>query len=135
MQKKILYIFLISFFCFNLVLIQNVFADSDSNPIKNFSETAAVGFTGEDDGKLEDSGVVLDLSSGIGSLLGAALSLLGVIFLLLMIYGGFRWMLARGNEQEIEKAKNLIQAAVIGLMIVLSAYAITSLIGDSFANA
>jgi uncharacterized protein YraI len=43
-------------------------------------------------------------------------------------------MLARGNEQAIEKAKNLIQAAIIGLMIVLSAYAITSLVGSSFSN-
>jgi hypothetical protein len=40
-------------------------------------------------------------------------------------------MLARGNEQEVEKAKNLIQAAVIGLMIVLSAYAITAFIGQA----
>ena len=53
---------------------------------------------------------------------------MGVVFLILMIYGGYLWMLARGNEQEVEKAKNIIQNALIGLVIVLAAYAITALV-------
>ena len=65
------------------------------------------------------------LASTIGKGIGAALSFLGVVFLVLMIYGGFTWMLARGNEQEVEKAKNIIQNSLIGLVIVLAAHAIT----------
>jgi hypothetical protein len=42
-----------------------------------------------------------------------------------MIYGGYLWMLDRGNEKQVEKAKNLIQAAIIGLAIVVAAYAIS----------
>lgn len=61
----------------------------------------------------------------IGLVIQIALSFLGVIFLILMIYGGFLWMTARGNEEEVKKAKNLIQAAIIGLIIVVSAYAIS----------
>lgn len=61
----------------------------------------------------------------ISAIIKAALSFLGVVFLILMIYGGYIWMTARGNEQNIEKAKNLITAAVTGLLIVLAAYAIS----------
>ena len=42
-----------------------------------------------------------------------------------MVYGGYLWMTARGNEEEVTKAKNLIKAAIIGLIIVLAAYAIS----------
>ena len=61
----------------------------------------------------------------IGSIIQVALSFLGVIFLILMIYGGFLWMTAKGNEEQVTKAKNLITAAIIGLIIVISAYAIS----------
>ena len=66
-----------------------------------------------------------DASTFIGQIIGVALSLLGVIFLILMIYGGFLWMTARGDGGQIDKAKGLMTAAIIGLIIVLSAYAIT----------
>jgi hypothetical protein len=67
----------------------------------------------------------------VGTVIGAILSLLGVIFFLLVIYGGLRWMLAQGNESEVEKAKEILIAAVVGLVIVLAAYAITSFIGST----
>lgn len=63
-----------------------------------------------------------------GRIIGAALSLVGVIFLALMIYGGILWMTAKGNEEQITKARNIIIAATIGLIIVLSAYAITNFV-------
>ncbi len=77
-----------------------------------------------------DQGIITDIPDAIGKIVGAALAFVGILFLLLMIYGGFTWMIARGNEQEVAKAKDLITAAVIGLIIVLSAYAITNYIGD-----
>ena len=63
--------------------------------------------------------------SVISMIIKIALSFLGVIFLVLMIYGGYLWMVARGNEEQVTKAKNLITAAIIGLVIVISAYAIS----------
>jgi len=64
-------------------------------------------------------------------IVGKALSILtiflGIVFLGLMIYAGYLWMMARGNEQEVEKAKNIIIYAVIGLVAVLGAYSITQL--------
>jgi cbb3-type cytochrome oxidase subunit 3 len=69
-----------------------------------------------------------------GSIVSAVLSLLGVLFFLLTIYGGLRWMLSQGNESEVEKAKQIIISAIIGLIVVLSAYAITTFIGNALTK-
>lgn len=71
------------------------------------------------------------LAIAIGSIIGNILTFLGVIFLLLMIYGGVTWMTAAGDEKKVTKAKELITAAVIGLVVVLSAYALTTYLGDN----
>lgn len=69
----------------------------------------------------------------IGKFIQIFLSFLGVIFLFLMIYGGYIWMIARGNEQEVNKAQNIIRNAIIGLVVVLAAYAVTLYV-SSFVN-
>ena len=66
--------------------------------------------------------------SKIGQVLNISTVFLGVVFLCLMIYAGYLWMMARGNEQEVAKAKSIIIYAVIGLVVVLAAYAITKLV-------
>ncbi|MDA3840536.1 MAG: hypothetical protein PF572_05570 [Patescibacteria group bacterium] len=63
--------------------------------------------------------------SMIGKIIMAALSLLGIIFLILLIYAGYLWMTAAGNEQQVTKAQSMITTAIIGLVIVLSAYSIS----------
>jgi len=62
------------------------------------------------------------------------LSFLGVLFLVLMIYGGFLWMTARGNEDQVTKSKNLIIAAIIGLLIVLASYAISIFVINALSS-
>lgn len=64
----------------------------------------------------------------VGTIITAFLSILGVIFLVLMLYGGYLWMMDRGNSEQVEKAKQVITAAIIGLIIVVAAYAITQFI-------
>jgi cytochrome bd-type quinol oxidase subunit 2 len=59
-----------------------------------------------------------------GSVVNVFLSLLGIIFIILIILAGYNWMTAGGNQEKIEKAKSQIKAAAIGLIIVLGAYAI-----------
>lgn len=54
-----------------------------------------------------------------------ALSTLGFIFVLLTIYAGFLWMTAGGDESNIEKAKKILTASIIGLAIILLSYSIT----------
>ena len=73
----------------------------------------------------------IDLPTSIGKIVGIALSFLGVVFFILIIYAGYLWMFSMGNEQTVTKAKEIIIAAVIGLVIVLAAYAITSYLGGA----
>jgi hypothetical protein len=61
----------------------------------------------------------------IGLVIQTFLSIIGVIFLILMIYAGYSWMTAHGDEQKVTKAKETITASIIGLAIVIGAYAIT----------
>lgn len=60
-----------------------------------------------------------------GTAIKAFLSLLGMIFVILMVLAGYHWMTAAGDEQKVEKAKSTIKQAIIGLVVVLGAYAIT----------
>lgn len=69
-----------------------------------------------------------------GKIIGAALSLLGVVFLVLMVYGGILWMTAHGNAEQLKKSRDVIIAAIVGLIVVLMAYAITSFIMDNLAT-
>ena len=66
-----------------------------------------------------------------GNLIGTALSLVGVLFFILMIYGGFLWMTARGNEEATTKALGTITAAIIGIIIIMASYAITNFVFKS----
>lgn len=74
------------------------------------------------------------IATQIGSYIQIVTAFVGVLFLILMIYAGYLWMTARGNEEQITKAKNLIIAAIIGLIIVLAAYAITAFIGQQIVK-
>jgi hypothetical protein len=56
------------------------------------------------------------------------LSLLGTIFLVLIVYAGFLMFTAAGNEENVTKAKKIIQYAIVGLIIIMSAYSITNFV-------
>ncbi len=76
----------------------------------------------------DTSGANSDLTVTVGTIIGELLGLVGVLFLVLMIYAGFLYMTAQGNEEQVEKAKGLIKNAIIGIVIVFMAYAITSFV-------
>ena len=58
----------------------------------------------------------------------AALSFLGVAFLGLMVYAGYLWMTARGEEEMITKAQKIVITAVVGLVIVVGTYGVTNMV-------
>lgn len=62
----------------------------------------------------------------VGRLIRAALGLLGMIFSILIVYAGFLWMTAAGNEDRVTKAQQILTASVIGLVIILTSYAVTN---------
>lgn len=69
----------------------------------------------------------------VSKVVSQVLTFLGVVFLGLMIYGGITWMLATGNEAKVDLAKNIITAGVIGLIIVMAAYAISYFVIEFFS--
>lgn len=77
---------------------------------------------------LKDTSPPGGLTEVVGNIIGTALSMVGVLFFGLMIYGGITWMTDRGNEEKSKKALDTIKAAIIGLIIVLASYAITSFV-------
>ncbi|MEA3248931.1 MAG: pilin [Patescibacteria group bacterium] len=69
-----------------------------------------------------------DVRETIGSVIRAFMGLLGIVAVLLILYGGFKWMTAGGNEEQVGEAKKIIISGVIGLIIILSAYAIANFV-------
>ncbi|MFA6551705.1 MAG: IPT/TIG domain-containing protein, partial [Patescibacteria group bacterium] len=64
----------------------------------------------------------------IARIINIALGFLGIIAVSLIIYAGWLWMSAAGNEKQIETAKKIMQAAAIGLVIILSAFGIAAFV-------
>lgn len=81
------------------------------------------------------AGESADITVVVGKVIQAALTLMGTLFLAQMIYGGYLWMTARGDEQQVEKATHTIRTSAIGLGIMLGAYAITTFVVSRLTTA
>jgi len=92
---------------------------------------AKVNFGGLDSTASNAGYVKKALTDIAGSAVNIVLSAIAILFLMLMIYGGVMWMTAQGNEDQVSRARKLIIAAVIGLIIVVAAFALTSFLGDT----
>jgi cbb3-type cytochrome oxidase subunit 3 len=101
----------------------------------DFSQDSGIKETAEGTGHA-DAGLFTpgNLAGGIGTIISAILSFLGVIFLLLIIYGGYLWMTAAGNKEQTGKAQKIMTSAIVGLIIVVAAYAITAMLGSYLAT-
>lgn len=71
----------------------------------------------------------------IGNVVGALLSLVGIILIVTLIYAGFLYMTAGGSPEQVKKAQGMIRNAIIGLIIIVAAYAITNFVLSSISGA
>lgn len=121
MIKKLYY----SVIFFNLLLVSNICKAAPLSPDSFNSMKSQV--EGESAFRIK-SGFTLG-SSSVGSIVAtiiqAFLGLLGIIFVILVIISGYNWMTSAGNEEKVTKAKETLTRAIIGLIIIISAYAIT----------
>lgn len=69
-----------------------------------------------------------DIYSTLSTVISTVLIVIGIVFLTIMIYAGLRWMTARGNEAFIDKAKDAMFGAVMGLILVSVSYALSAFI-------
>ena len=128
-------VILICLFALTFLSVNTTFAD---NALGGGTGTTSVPTTAVDplqgldvtatQAKIKKDGAPQDLQSYLGRVLGAVMALLGILFFALMIYGGINWMLARGNSGAVEEARSTITNAIIGLIVVVIAYAITQFV-------
>ncbi len=76
-----------------------------------------------------------DLRVTVANIINVALGLLGIIAVVIILVGGFKWMTAMGNEDKVGESKKLIAAGIIGLAIIVSAYAIANFVISSLVEA
>ena len=69
-----------------------------------------------------------DLPTLIGRLINGFLGILGIIFVLLVIYAGILYMTASGDDTKVKKAKTLLTEAIIGIIIIVAAYSISAFV-------
>lgn len=69
-----------------------------------------------------------DVRTTAASIINVALGFLGIIAVVIVLLGGFKYMISGGNEEKTTEAKNLIVSGIIGLAIILSAWAITGFV-------
>lgn len=125
-SKKLLVSIFIFISIFSLLILPAI---SSAQGLKNINSNL--------DTTSQGAGVKSDVSFGqyAALLIKGLLALLGLIFLILIIYSGVQWMTAMGVEDKITKSKKIIVSSVIGLIIIILAYAIASFIIDALANA
>ncbi|MDP2656724.1 MAG: hypothetical protein Q8P11_04130 [bacterium] len=76
-----------------------------------------------------------NLVSVVGLVIKAILGLMGIVFLILMIYAGILWMTAAGEKERVEKARDMISTAIIGLLITIGSYTLTYFVVENLQNA
>jgi len=71
----------------------------------------------------------IDIGTYVGDkIISPIFSILGIVFLILFIYGGVLWMTGGGNPETLKKAKAILVQAVIGLLVILLSYGLTTFI-------
>jgi hypothetical protein len=70
----------------------------------------------------------------IGRIINIVLGFLGVLLLIYILYAGFLWMTAGGNEENVKKAKSMLKNAIIGLVIIVAAFAISTFVFDQLTQ-
>jgi len=114
---------------FSLTALLGLFAV----PLTTQADDYGLDTTAKQSGLLKDN-TPKDVPTIAGNIIGTALSMISVIFFILMVYGGFLWMTAHGDEGQVKKAQDTIIAAVIGIIVILASYAITNYVTTSVIN-
>lgn len=68
------------------------------------------------------------LESYIQTIINVLLGLIGVVAVIMLIYGGFRYVLSGGNEKSTSAAKDTILFAIIGIVVAVLAFAIVNFV-------
>ena len=112
--KNLFIIFILSIILMPNFGYANVLSDIDSN-LTNFQNKV-----GLPSGAVSPVGWIINI-------INMALGLLGLFFVILIMYGGFTWMTAQGDDKKVQKAKDIIKNSIYGIAIVLLAAVLANL--------
>jgi len=76
-----------------------------------------------------------DIREGIMNVINVLLGFLGILAIVIILWGGFRWLTSGGNEEKVGEAKKVITAGIIGLIIIFTAYALASFVVTQLMSA
>ncbi len=98
------------------MIATRAFAQTEAinNTVRNIQGEAGVGDT--------------SLQSYISLIINVLLGLIGVVAVIMLIYGGFRYVLSGGNEKSTSAAKDTILFAIIGIVVAVLAFAIVNFV-------
>ena len=130
MKKKIIGFLLVSMFVFSIIGLTPVLASGSD--WQDVFGTEFVEGDGTSDGIRLGSRDPRTMAAGI---INTVLTLLGVVAVVIVLLGGFKWMTAAGNEEKVGEAKKLLGAGIIGLVIILAAWGIATFILDQLWQA
>lgn len=111
-----------------LVALPSV-ASAQGNPFQKAQDLAA------DVGDKAGLGQPKPLTQIIGQIINIALGFLGIVLLVYLLYAGFLWMTAGGDTKKVDTARTMISQAIIGLIIIVAAFAISTFVLGSLVNA
>ncbi|MBI2990014.1 MAG: hypothetical protein HYY51_02370 [Candidatus Magasanikbacteria bacterium] len=115
-MKRILFFLVISPLLMSSVLVSSVSAiDLGNNIVKDAGKKAGYGETTD-----------TTFAEMVGTVIKAVLSLVGIMFTFLLAYAGDMWMAARGEQDQIDKAKKIITGSIMGLIVTLGAYTLSN---------
>ena len=78
--------------------------------------------------QVEGAATIYCLESLFGSVVGAIVALAGVALFIMLVIGGFRFLFSGGDQKQLDAARGTITNAIIGLVVIVTAYLILSTI-------
>lgn len=130
-SSKMFFSLFLIIFCASLILPVGMIniqpADATALTTANLLNTATIGESG-----LSTS--TTNLKTMIMKVIGIVLGFLGIIAVIIVIVGGFKWMTSGGAEDKTKAARDLIVSGMIGLVIVLIAYTIVHFVSEALLN-
>jgi hypothetical protein len=121
-------LFLLATFLLFLVPEQTLAQETGNSAVDTISE-------GLDNAAGESYSTDLTLTVFIGNMIRTLLAATGIIFLFIAVYAGILYMTAQGDENKVKKGKSMLSSAIIGLVIIVGAYAITRYVVDALSEA
>ena len=76
-----------------------------------------------------------DIREGMMNIINVLLGFIGILAIVIILWGGFRWLTSGGNEEKVAEAKKVITAGIIGLIIIFAAYALATFVIQQLMNA